>query len=131
MKYAAVLCLTILSFGCGGYGSPKTAAPQPGVVPVIMELSPDNTNAGGPDFVLTVNGSRFATNAVVNWNNKRQPTTYVSGSQVMAKIPAAAIATAGAASISVTNPGTAGSGGIYGGGGTRDETSNTVTFTIN
>ena len=109
---------------------PQGPLTQPGVVPAITELSPDNANAGGPAFTLTVNGSSFATNAVVNWNGAPQTTTYVTRKQLMAAIPATAIATPGTVPVTVTNPGTPGSGGPYGGGGTASETSNAMNFTV-
>ena len=80
--------------------------------------------------MLTVNGSKFNTNAVVNWSGAAQATTYVNGSQLTAAIPASAIATAATVQITVTNPGTSGTG-MYGSGGTLPETSNSMTFTIN
>jgi hypothetical protein len=86
--------------------------------------------AGSAAFTMTVNGSKFNTNAVVNWNGAAQTTTYVSASQVTAAIPASAIATAGTVPVTVTNPGTPGTG-MYGSGGTLPETSNSMTFTIN
>ena len=124
-----MLCLTILCFGCG-YGSPKAPLRSLELFPPFTELSPDNANAGGPAFTLTVNGSSFATNAVVNWNGAPQTTTYVTGKQLMAAIPATAIATPGTVPVTVTNPGTPGSGGPYGGGGTASETSNAMNFTV-
>jgi hypothetical protein len=129
MKLSLMLCLTALCIGCG-YGSPKPAAPQPGIVPAIAELSPDNAKAGGPNFTLTVNGSSFASSAVVNWNGAAQTTMFLTGKQLTAAIPASAIATAGTAQVSVTNPGTPASGGPYGSGGTKSETSNMMPFTI-
>jgi len=129
MKLISMLCLTALFFGCG-YGSPKPAAPQPGIVPAITELSPDNATAGGPGFTLTVNGSSFANNAVINWNGTAQTTMFVTGKQLTAAIPASAIATAGTIPVSVTNPGTPATGGPYGGGGTKSETSNVMNFTV-
>jgi hypothetical protein len=67
----------------------------------------------------------------VNWNGIQQTTTYVSGKQLTAAIPATAIATSGTVPVSVTNPGSPGSGGPYGGGGTASETSKAMNFTIN
>jgi hypothetical protein len=130
MKIISLLCLIALCLGCG-YGSPKQSAPQAGVVPAITELSPDNAEAGGGDFTLTVNGSNFNNNAVVNWNGSAQTTAFVTGKQLTAAIPATAIATVGTANVSVTNPGSPASGGPYGSPGTKSETSNVMTFTIN
>jgi len=88
--------------------APPRPPTQPGVVPTITELSPDNANAGGPAFTLTVNGSSFATNAVVNWNGAPQTTTYVTGKQLMAAIHATTTAAPGTVPVTVTNPGTPG-----------------------
>jgi len=126
MKMICVLLLAILWAGCG-YSNKMTTPSQPGVVPKLNALLPDNVNAGDPAFTLTVNGSGFVTNSTVNWNGMVQPTTYVSASQVTAAIAATNLGTPGTVPITVTNPGTP--GGQYG-GGTKSETSNVVNFTI-
>ncbi len=77
---------------------------------------------------MTVNGTSFASKATVNWNGAALTTTFVTGNQLTATVPAADVATAGTANVTVTNPGTA--GGIYG-GGTLPETSAAMSFTIN
>jgi hypothetical protein len=130
MKTISVLLFTMLCLGCG-YSAPKAPAPQPGVMPAVSQLVPNTANSGDPQFILTVNGSNFATDAVINWNGAKQATTRMTGSQLTATIPASAIATPGTVPVSVTNPGTPGSGGPYGGGGTASETSNAMTFTVN
>ena len=130
MKMISVLLLAMLCSGCGGYGSSMAAAPRPGVVPTITELSPDNVSAGAPGLTLTVNGSSFGTNAVVEWNGAQQTTTSVTANQLVATIPATAIATSGTVPVTVTNPGTPASGGLYGNGGTMSETSKPVNFTV-
>jgi hypothetical protein len=130
MKIIYVLLFTLLCSGCGGYSSPMATAPQPGVVPAIAQLSPDNASAGGPGLTLTVNGSKFGTNAVVKWNGTAQATMFVTANQLVATIPGTAIATPGTVPVTVTNPGTPASGGPYGSGGTVSETSQAVDFTI-
>jgi hypothetical protein len=130
MKIAStvfLVALLALSLACG-YSSKATTPPTAGTTPAIAALSPASMNAGGPAFVLTVNGSNFSGNAAINWNGTAQTTTWMGAGQVVAKIPSAAIATAGTVTVTVTNPGTA--GGMYG-GGTTAETSNSSTFTIN
>jgi hypothetical protein len=128
MKIVSLLWLTVLCVGCGGYSSSSKVTPaQPGVVPTIAQLVPNSATAGSAGFTLTVNGSGFGANSVVNWSSTAPATTFVTGKQLMAAIPATAIATAGTVSITVTNPGTP--GGQYG-GGTSSETSNSMTFTI-
>ena len=127
MKLTCVLGMITLCLGCGGYGPSNKMPPAPGTVPVITQLSPQETSAGSPGFMLTINGSSFANNAFVNWNGTRPTTRVLTAKQLLANIPAAAIATSGTVAVTVTNPGTP--GGAYG-GGTMDETSKPKTFTI-
>jgi hypothetical protein len=128
MKIISVLWLMVLCVGCGGYGSStKVTPPQPGAVPAIAQLAPNTATAGGPGFTLTVNGSNFAGNSMVNWGGATPATTFVTGKQLMTSIPASMITTASTVSVTVTNPGTP--GGQYG-GGTMAETSNAMTFTV-
>jgi Putative Ig domain/IPT/TIG domain len=84
--------------------------------PTISSLSPTCATAGGPQFTLTVNGTNFVSGSTVNWNGTPLVTTFVSAAQLTATVPAALIATAGTASITVVTP----CGG----------TSNAQTFTI-
>jgi hypothetical protein len=93
---------------------------------------PNTANHGDPGFTLTVNGSSFNSNAVVNWSGAAQTTTHPAMNQLTAAIPASAIATAGTVAVTVTNPGSSTPGGPYGGGSnTKAETSSSMTFTIN
>ena len=71
--------------------------------PTLTGLNPSSTAAGGPAFTLTVNGTNFIRGSVVRWNGANRTTTYVSGTQLTAAIPAADIAAAGMASITVYN----------------------------
>lgn len=129
IKTAALAFAVALTLACG-YSS-KPAPATAGTVPAIAQLSPDTATAGGAAFSLTVNGSNFNTNAVVNWNGSAiSGTTYVSGKQLMVNIPAASLMSSGTVQVTVTNPAVAGTG-PYGGGGTMAETSAAVIFTIN
>jgi len=122
--------LAIVTLACG-YSS-KTSAPVAGTMPAITQLNPTSANAGGPPFMLTVNGTNFNSTAVVNWNGSAQTTgtTYVGPGQLTLAVPAAMIATSGTIQVMVTNPATQGTG-MYGSGGTLAETSSAVIFTIN
>ena len=84
--------------------------------PVLNSLNPSSAVVGGPAFTLTVNGTNFASGSTMRWNGANRTTTFVSGSQLTAAIPAADIVTLGTASITVLNPG--------------PSTSNALTFTI-
>ena len=127
IKTTLLVALIALTAACG-YSS-KTTPAVAGAIPALTQLAPNNANAGTA-FVLTVNGSNFGPRAVVNFNGNAQTTTFVSANQLTASIPATAIPTAGTATVTVTNPATAGTG-MYGGGGTLAETSSPMNFTIN
>ncbi len=55
---------------------------------LISGLVPGFAMAGGPSFVLTVNGSDFPSGSVVTWDGSDRPTTFVSSSRVDAEIGA-------------------------------------------
>jgi hypothetical protein len=96
---------------------PITGADNP--MPSVSSVSPSSTASGGTDFELTVSGSGFNSFTSVEFNGAAVATAFISGSQVVALIPAADIATKGSADIGVSNPAP--------GGGTSAKT---VTFTI-
>jgi IPT/TIG domain len=127
VKATLLVTLTALALACGY--TAKTTPAVAGTVPTIAAVSPASMTAGSSAFTLTVNGTNFGSQAVVNWNGAARATSFVSGNQVTAAIPAADIATAGSAAVTVTNPGTPGTG-MYGSGGTTAETSSPMAFTI-
>lgn len=121
--------LIALTMACG-YSS-KPAAPAPGSMPTIAQLNPTNATAGEAAFTLTVTGTNFGSKAMVNWNGVAQTSTaFVSSTEVTVAVPASAVMAAGTVQITVTNPGTPGTG-MYGGGGTAAATSTPMAFTIN
>ncbi len=126
MKFAQALALAgIIAIGLGcGYSKPMT---PPGTKPIITQLVPASTAAGSA-FQLEVDGTGFASDAVINFSGAGQTTTIVSSTKLTAMIPASAVMNSGTVLITVTNPGTP--GGPYG-GGTQSETSSPVDFTIN
>jgi hypothetical protein len=75
---------------------------------ITAPLAPASATAGGAAFVLTVNGTNFATTSVVNFNGAAKTTTFVSGTQLTANITAADIATAATVNVTVTTPAPAG-----------------------
>jgi hypothetical protein len=121
-----LMTLTELVPGCG-YGSNHLGAG--GAMPAITRLNPARVNAGGPAFTLTIVGSNFASQAVVNWNEVPQSTntTYVSPSRLTMAAPSM-IMNSGTVQVSVTNPAIASQG--YAGGATPPQTSMPMNFTI-
>ncbi len=119
-----LILIGLVAFGLGcGYSKPATAGQTS--TPAITQLNPTSATAGGADFQLEVDGTSFASKAVINFNGTAQVTTFTSSSKLTATIPAAAIANTGTVPVTVTNPGTS---GIY---GTPPVTSAPSNFTIN
>lgn len=101
-----VCLLLMLLFPRVGYPEPRdAAATQANPVPLVnAPLAPDSAPPGSSDVTLTVNGTGFVSGSVVQWNGTPLATTFVSGSQITAIIPAADLAVGGTGSISVANP---------------------------
>jgi subtilisin len=73
-------------------------------LPTVTSLSPASAGAGGPSFILTVNGSGFLSSSVVRWNGSARPTSFVSSTQLQASIGAADIASPSTAQVTVFSP---------------------------
>ena len=73
-------------------------------VPTMISLSPFWATPGGPDFMLTVNGTGFVNGAVVRWNSLDRATTRVSSTQLTTTISGSDIASPGTASVTVLTP---------------------------
>jgi hypothetical protein len=103
--------VTVVSGGVTSNSVPFTVVSGP----AITSLNPNTAVAGSAAFTLTVNGTGFASGAVVNWNTTALTTSFKGGTQLTASVPATLIASPATASISVK------SGGV---------TSNSVNFTV-
>ena len=115
---AGMVNVTVTNPGGGGTSNAQTFAIN-NPAPTVTSLSPSSATAGGAAFSLTVNGTGFVSTSVVKFNGVAKTATFVSATQLTAAITAADIATAGTATVSVTNP-------APGGG-----TSGNLSFTIN
>lgn len=87
-------------------------------VPSLSSISPMSAPVGSAGQTLTVMGSGFVSNSVVNFNGLARPTTFVSPTQLLATIFASDKTIAGPQAVTVTNPSP--------GGGT----SNAILFTV-
>jgi len=72
--------------------------------PAPASLSPSSLPHGGWNFLLTVNGTGFVPGASVTWNGTALTTAYVSPAQLSVYVPYSDIASAGTASVVVSNP---------------------------
>jgi 6-phosphogluconolactonase (cycloisomerase 2 family) len=109
------LCLMIVSaailvplVGCsdGSSGSMGGGNPNPrgNAVPTISSVTPPNADAGGGPVTITVTGTGFVSTSTALWNDTKLMTSEMSDTSLTATIPAADIALAGAAQITVVNP---------------------------
>ena len=98
------ISVTVLNSGPGGGASGGQDFTVNDPVPTLTSISPTSATADGSGFVLTVVGTNFAGNSTVNWNGSALATTYVSAAGITGVVPSADIASAGTATITVTNP---------------------------
>lgn len=67
-------------------------------------LSPATANVGDPATQLTVTGTGFVPDSVVQWNGAALATTFVSVTELQAAIPPADLSALGSGAITVSNP---------------------------
>ena len=122
----AVAVVAVLGVtGCNDYGNTF----QSNTGATLTSLSPSDTTAGHPDFILTVNGGTFVAKTVVQWNGQTLVTTVpvdsagnILGNVVTAKVPASLVAKAGTAAVNTLSP--------FNGTG-QNGLSNPIAFVIN
>ncbi len=73
-------------------------------LPSLSSLAPYTAAAKSLGFTLTVKGSNFVGASTIAWNGVPLDTTYLSATELTASIPAADIATAGTAKVTVISP---------------------------
>lgn len=78
--------------------------------PTVTTLTPATANVGDPGFTLTVAGTNFVPGASVLWNGTALPTIYGSTTQLQGLVATSLLASSGTATVTVQNPGGAGSG---------------------
>jgi hypothetical protein len=92
--------------GGGGTSSSVTLTVlTPNSQPTIGGLLPASATAGGLQFTLTINGSGFGPSSIVTFGSSIVSSAYASPTQLLAAIPASAIAVAGTPFVTVANPG--------------------------
>ncbi|MEO8541585.1 MAG: hypothetical protein ABI577_17720 [bacterium] len=79
-----------------------TAAPNP--VPTVTSLAPNSVGAGAAQFSMTVTGTNFVAGSQVMWDGVALSTVFGSATSLTATVPAAKVASAGAANVTVFNP---------------------------
>lgn len=99
--------VTVVTPAPGGGTSntlPFTVGAAPNPVPTVSSLSPNTIGAGAAQFSMTVTGTNFVAGSVVRWDGADLSTIYNSATSLAATVPAAKVAAAGAANVTVFNP---------------------------
>ncbi len=131
--------------GTNGLSNPVAfeVFPPPNPVPTVTSVSPNTATAGSAAQTLTIAGTNFlltsdpSGGSQVRWNTTTQTNlsvTNITATQIQATVPAAQLATAGTATVTVYNPPApplpapcAVNCSGFGGGGTSNGSSFTIT----
>lgn len=73
-------------------------------IPSVFALIPNAVALGGPAFTLTVSGTNFQPNSVINWNGKPLATTVGSQGQLSATVPGADIVGFSTSTVTISTP---------------------------
>ena len=95
MRRVCFGCLCTILIGTVAFARPFVNQP----------LVPASARPGSKGFTLIVNGTDFASTAVLNWNGSPRVTSVLSHSSLQATISAADVAKAGTARVTVVNSG--------------------------
>jgi hypothetical protein len=84
--------------GLSGVGSGSFPKPS------IIALDPSGIPVGSSAFTLTVTGTNFIPNSVLQWNGVNQPTQYVSATTLKMTVPSSLLVSMDTIPITVFNP---------------------------
>ena len=118
LKLLAAVTGILFFFSCSKSVSTGGSGTGNNPVPVFAGMSPSTALAGSAALTITITGTNFINGSVVLWNGVSLTTTYISPTILTVVIPAANMATAGNAAVTVFSASP--------GGGT----SSALTFTI-
>ncbi len=116
---AGTISIAVVNPAPGGGSSETRTLTINNPVPTLTTLSQTSAIVGSAELTLTLSGTNFISTSKVRWNGTDRTTTFGSATQLSATIPAADLASAGTANVTVFNP-------TPGGG-----TTSALTFTIN
>ena len=114
MARTRLILTTLVVFLLLSIGLFAQVGPPP---PTISSLTPNAVSAGGPDFILLVDGSGYFSTSVVRWDDLFLSTKFINPDRLEAIVTADLIAKPGLAMVTVVDQ-------------ELQTTSNTVTFTI-
>ena len=101
---AGTAVVTLTNVGASGSSSALTFQITPHPAPMIFSLAPNTAVAGALDTIVNVKGVNFTSGSAVQWNGQNLVTTFVTGTSLQATIPAADLASATTAAVTVSDP---------------------------
>ena len=100
----AAVIVTVVNPGSSGGTSSGVQFTVNNPLPALAGIVPSGAGSASVAFQLRVSGSGFTTGSRVHWNDTVLTTTYVSGAQLTASVPATMLTAPGTANITVVNP---------------------------
>jgi hypothetical protein len=113
--------ITAADLAAGGTAQVSVVNPTPGggtstaasftvnnPAPQVTTISPTSVTTVDGGSTLTVNGTGFVSTSSITWNGVPRTTTFISGTQLQAKLLAADLSAVGSAQVAVSNPAPAG-----------------------
>lgn len=94
----------LLIFLLIGFAAIKAQTASSPIPLLNTPLVPAAIAPGSHSFLLTLNGNGFTPASIVRWNGSARKTTFVSKTQLTARISAAEVAVASTAVVTVSNP---------------------------
>lgn len=81
--------------------------------PTIASLSPDSAPAGGGSFNLVITGSGFTSASRMQWNGIARPTSFQSGTELIAFVEGADVTVPNTATVTVADGGAVSNGAAF------------------
>ena len=100
--------VTVVNSTPGGGASAPTSFTVDNPVAAITAITPGSAATGSADLALDLTGTGFVPSSVVAFNGIGLMTTFASGTEVKATLPAASLSTGSAGSVTIVNPAPAG-----------------------
>ncbi|MEK7124673.1 MAG: IPT/TIG domain-containing protein, partial [Patescibacteria group bacterium] len=104
MKYSFGEIIKICASSPGLSSALSNAVTVNNLIPAITSIAPESKIAGGEEFIMTVSGADFISASVVNFAGSPRNTTFISKTQLTAKILSSDLLATGRIAITVKNP---------------------------
>ena len=101
---ASMSQITVTNPAPAGGTSSQVAFDVNNPVPAIKAISPSSITAGAGATTLDITGSGFVSSSTIGWNGSALATTFVSGTEVMAALPAANLGGSSVSAVTAANP---------------------------